>query len=106
MNTEQIKGNWKQLVGKAKETWGRLTDDDWKVVEGKWDQLVGKIQERYGIAAKRRNVRFASSREPTSGSDERQSCGPVPLATARPGTGQGGRAGAVGLRVTRSAAPT
>jgi uncharacterized protein YjbJ (UPF0337 family) len=50
MNTEQIKGNWKQLVGKAKETWGRLTDDDWKVVEGKWDQLVGKIQERYGIA--------------------------------------------------------
>jgi uncharacterized protein YjbJ (UPF0337 family) len=50
MNTDQIKGNWKQLVGKARETWGRLTDDDWKVVEGKRDQLVGKIQERYGIA--------------------------------------------------------
>jgi uncharacterized protein YjbJ (UPF0337 family) len=43
MNTDQIKGNWKQ------EKWGRLTDDDWKVVEGKRDRLIGKGQERYGI---------------------------------------------------------
>ena len=49
MNIDQTKGTWKQFVGKAKESWGRLTDDDWKVVEGKRDQLVGKIQERYGI---------------------------------------------------------
>jgi uncharacterized protein YjbJ (UPF0337 family) len=49
MNTDKIKGNWKQLVGKAKEKWGKLTDDDWKVVEGKRDQLIGKVQERYGI---------------------------------------------------------
>jgi uncharacterized protein YjbJ (UPF0337 family) len=50
MNTDQIKGNWKQLIGKAKEKWGRLTDDDWRIVEGQRDQLVGRIQERYGIA--------------------------------------------------------
>jgi uncharacterized protein YjbJ (UPF0337 family) len=49
MNSDQMKGNWKQLVGKAKEKWGRLTSDDWQVVEGKRDQIVGKIQERYGI---------------------------------------------------------
>ena len=49
MNSDQLKGNWKQFVGKAKEKWGRLTDNDWKIVEGKRDQLVGKIQERYGI---------------------------------------------------------
>jgi len=49
MNTDQMKGNWKQFVGKAKEQWGRLTNDDWQVVEGKRDQLVGRIQERYGI---------------------------------------------------------
>jgi uncharacterized protein YjbJ (UPF0337 family) len=47
MNTDQMKGNWKQLVGKAKEKWGKLTDDDWKVAEGKRDQLVGRIQERW-----------------------------------------------------------
>jgi uncharacterized protein YjbJ (UPF0337 family) len=50
MNTDQMKGNWKQLVGKAKEKWGKLTDDNWKVAERKRDQLVGRIQERYGIA--------------------------------------------------------
>ena len=49
MNTDWMKGNWKQFVGKAKEKWGRLTNDDWQVVEGKRDQLVGKIQEKYGI---------------------------------------------------------
>ena len=49
MNSDQMKGNWKQFVGKAKEKLGRLTNDDWAVVEGKRDQLVGKIQERYGI---------------------------------------------------------
>jgi uncharacterized protein YjbJ (UPF0337 family) len=50
MNTDQMKGNWKQFVGKAKEKWGKLTENDWQIVEGKRDQLVGKIQERYGIA--------------------------------------------------------
>ena len=37
MNTNQMKGNWKQFVGKAKENWGKLTDNDWTVVEGKRD---------------------------------------------------------------------
>ncbi len=38
------------MKGKAKEKWGKLTDDDMTVIEGKRDQLVGKIQERYGYA--------------------------------------------------------
>jgi uncharacterized protein YjbJ (UPF0337 family) len=42
-----MKGNWKQFVGKAKETWGQLTENDWRIVEGKRDQLVDRIQERY-----------------------------------------------------------
>jgi uncharacterized protein YjbJ (UPF0337 family) len=50
VNTAQVKGNWQQLVGKAKEKWGRLTEDDWKIIEGKRDQLLGKIQQRYGLA--------------------------------------------------------
>ncbi|MFU2315613.1 CsbD family protein [Rahnella sp. PCH160] len=48
MNKDQADGNWKQLKGKVKEQWGKLTDDDLTVLEGKRDQLVGKIQERYG----------------------------------------------------------
>jgi uncharacterized protein YjbJ (UPF0337 family) len=50
MNKDEIGGNWKQFKGKAKEKWGKLTDDDMTVIEGKRDQLVGKIQERYGYA--------------------------------------------------------
>lgn len=50
MNQDKIGGNWKQLKGKAKEKWGKLTDDDMTVIEGKRDHLVGKIQERYGYA--------------------------------------------------------
>jgi uncharacterized protein YjbJ (UPF0337 family) len=50
MNKDQIAGNWKQLTGKVKEQWGKLTDDDITAIEGKRDQLVGRVQERYGIA--------------------------------------------------------
>jgi uncharacterized protein YjbJ (UPF0337 family) len=50
MNSDQVKGKWKQLKGAAKERWGKLTDDDLDVIAGQRDQLVGKVQERYGIA--------------------------------------------------------
>ena len=50
MNSDRIAGNWKQLTGKVKEQWGKLTDDDLVEIAGKRDQLAGKIQARYGIA--------------------------------------------------------
>lgn len=48
MNKQTIEGNWMQLKGKVRETWGNLTDDDIDVIAGKRDQLVGKLKERYG----------------------------------------------------------
>jgi len=50
MNWDRIEGNWKQITGKARAKWGKLTDDDFDVVAGRRDQLAGKIQDRYGIA--------------------------------------------------------
>ena len=50
MNSDQIKGKWKQLKGSVRERWGKLTDDDLDVIDGQSDQLIGKLQERYGIA--------------------------------------------------------
>jgi uncharacterized protein YjbJ (UPF0337 family) len=50
MNNDRMQGNWKEIKGKVKETWGKLTDNDLTVIDGKRDQLLGKIQERYGIA--------------------------------------------------------
>ena len=50
MNQDTIKGQWKQLSGKIKEKWGKLTDDDLKEAEGSSEYLAGRLQERYGIA--------------------------------------------------------
>ncbi|MGA8278859.1 MAG: CsbD family protein [Rhodanobacteraceae bacterium] len=50
MNEDRIKGQWKQLAGKAQAKWGRLTNDDFDVADGNREYLVGKIQQRYGIA--------------------------------------------------------
>jgi uncharacterized protein YjbJ (UPF0337 family) len=49
MNWEQVEGNWHQFKGQIRSKWGKLTDDDLKVLSGKREMLIGKIQERYGI---------------------------------------------------------
>ena len=48
MNEDILRGNWKQIRGRVKEAWGRLTDDELDEINGRIEQLVGKLQERYG----------------------------------------------------------
>lgn len=48
MNEDIIKGKWKQIRGRVKQQWGKLTDDDLDVAEGTRDYLIGRIQERTG----------------------------------------------------------
>jgi uncharacterized protein YjbJ (UPF0337 family) len=50
MNWDRIEGNWKEYKGKAKQQWGKLTDDDLDVIEGRRDELEGMLQQRYGYA--------------------------------------------------------
>lgn len=50
MDEDRIKGQWKQLNGKLKSRWGKLTDDDWQVADANAEYLAGKLQERYGVA--------------------------------------------------------
>jgi len=50
MNWNQAEGQWKQMKGKVKEKWGKLTDDDLTQIAGKKDQFLGKLQERYGYS--------------------------------------------------------
>ena len=49
MDWNRVEGNWKQLKGRAKQQWGKLTDDDLTASAGRRDELAGKVQERYGI---------------------------------------------------------
>ena len=48
MNWDTIQGDWKQMVGKVKQQWGNLTDDDLAKVTGKREELEGVLQTRYG----------------------------------------------------------
>ena len=50
MSMDVMKGEWKQIQGKLKEKWGKLTDDDFTVIEGNREQIAGRLQERYGYA--------------------------------------------------------
>ena len=49
MNKSITKARWKQMKGKVKERWGKLTHNEITVINGEIDQLVGKIQEKYGL---------------------------------------------------------
>ncbi|WP_273207580.1 CsbD family protein [Marinobacter subterrani] len=48
-NADEMKGKWKQQVGKAKLAWGDLTEDELLAAEGRQDKLTGLIQERYAV---------------------------------------------------------
>jgi uncharacterized protein YjbJ (UPF0337 family) len=50
MNWDQIKAEWKEVRGKARVAWGKLTDDDLEQIRGNSDQLVAALQRRYGVA--------------------------------------------------------
>ncbi|HXG16847.1 MAG TPA: CsbD family protein [Calidithermus sp.] len=50
MNQDIFAGKWKQLKGRAREWWGRLTDDEIDQVEGNAERLAGLLQERYGYS--------------------------------------------------------
>ena len=50
MNAEILKGNWQEMKGKIRETWGKLTDDEVDQIEGNYDQLVGRLRQSYGLS--------------------------------------------------------
>jgi uncharacterized protein YjbJ (UPF0337 family) len=49
MNKEYFKGNWNQIKGSLKKTWGELTDNEITKAEGDYDKAVGIIQEKYSL---------------------------------------------------------
>lgn len=43
-----LKGNWDEVKGKAKQQYADLTDDDLLYEEGKDDELIGRLQKKIG----------------------------------------------------------
>lgn len=50
MNKDTLEGKWREISGKVKEKFGKLTDDDITQAHGKREQLLGSLQKRYGYA--------------------------------------------------------
>ena len=50
MNSDKAAGQWKQIKGRIKEKWGKLTDNEIAEFEGSSEKLAGRLQERYGLA--------------------------------------------------------
>lgn len=48
MNSDILKGKWKQVKGTVRKQWGKLTDDEIEQIQGDSERLVGKVQEHYG----------------------------------------------------------
>ena len=48
MNQDILAGKWKEMKGRVKEQWGKITDDELDRAEGKAEQMVGLLQQRYG----------------------------------------------------------
>ncbi|MBW8350452.1 CsbD family protein [Bacillus sp. IITD106] len=59
MNDDQLKGKWKQVKGEVQRKWGKLTDDDYDVIQGDAKKLIGKIQERYGVTKEEAEKEYA-----------------------------------------------
>ena len=50
MNWDTIKADWKDLKGRARVQWSKLTDDDVARIQGNREQLEAAVQKRYGLA--------------------------------------------------------
>jgi uncharacterized protein YjbJ (UPF0337 family) len=49
MNWDRVKGNWKQLKGRVRAGWAKLTDDHLTAIDARREICAGRLQEAYGI---------------------------------------------------------
>jgi uncharacterized protein YjbJ (UPF0337 family) len=46
MDWNRVEGNWKEVQGKVKQKWAKLTDDDLTAINGQRQELEGRLQKR------------------------------------------------------------
>jgi len=60
MDWNRVEGNWKQLKGKVKEQWGKLTDDDITQINGNREQRKAKSRPVTDIKRNKRRRTLTS----------------------------------------------
>jgi uncharacterized protein YjbJ (UPF0337 family) len=63
MNQDILKGKWREIKGKIKERWGKLTDNDVVEIQGKGEKLLGLLQKKYGYIRDKVEVEYKDSVE-------------------------------------------
>lgn len=61
MYEDIIKSHWREIKGKIKQQWNKLTDEDVASMKGSFEELTAKLQKTYGYPkeeAKREILRF------------------------------------------------
>ncbi len=48
MNEDILKGSWLEIMGRVKEKWGKLADNELGEIEGKGEKLLGLLRKQYG----------------------------------------------------------
>lgn len=69
MDWNRVEGNWKQMKGKVKEQWGKLTDDDLDVINGKQEQLEGDCSNGTATPRIRRKRKWMNGTVAKNGDD-------------------------------------
>lgn len=70
MNSDTVKGHWKEIKGELKHQWGKFSDDDIAKLDGTTQGLLGAVQKKYGYGkdeAKREINEFLESHGWTNG---------------------------------------
>ena len=64
MNRDRIEGQWKQMKGRARKSWGEWTGNERAALAGERERLSGRLQRTYGIRQDeaRRHIRELQSR--------------------------------------------
>ena len=48
MNTLRMKGNWNETVGKLKQQFANIMDDDMLFRKGEDEEVLGRLQQKLG----------------------------------------------------------
>lgn len=48
MNSDMLKGKWKEVKGSVRSKWGELTDDEIEHAAGEREKIEGLVQQKYG----------------------------------------------------------
>jgi uncharacterized protein YjbJ (UPF0337 family) len=64
MNSDQMRGQWREMKGWALESWGRFTNDPWQRIAGRRERLLGRLDASLAESRRMAEASFPMRRTP------------------------------------------